>query len=134
MVATLKAKSQLTIPASVVKQAGLKTGDTFDVRYQDGNIVLTPMVYVTLEEANEMRYAKEMDKRYEEMLDGNYVSHDSKSSSPFDSAYEEGTGDYIERVARAVRTSKKQLEQGKSYEGAGTLFEMLKERRPEVWA
>ena len=44
------------------------------------------------------------------------------------------TDEYIERVAQAVRTSKKQFAQGERYEGADTLFEMLKERRPEVWA
>ena len=54
MVATLKAKSQVTIPASVVKQAGLKTGDAFDVKYQSGNIVLKPMVLVAREEATDM--------------------------------------------------------------------------------
>ena len=67
MVATLKAKSQVTIPASVVKQAGLKTGDAFDVKYQNGSIVLTPVVYVTREEADELAYAREMDRRYEEI-------------------------------------------------------------------
>ena len=61
---------------SVIKQAGLKTGDAFDVKYQNGNIVLTPMVYVTRKEADELAYAREMDRRYEEMLAGNYVAHD----------------------------------------------------------
>ena len=41
MVATLKAKSQVAIPACVVEEAGLKIGDAFDVVYQNGNKVLT---------------------------------------------------------------------------------------------
>ena len=41
MVATLKAKSQVTIPACIVEEAGLKVGDAFDVVYQNGNKVLT---------------------------------------------------------------------------------------------
>ena len=41
---------------------------------------------------------------------------------------------YIERVADAVRKSKQEFTEGKSYEGSDALFEMLKEKRPEVWA
>ena len=75
MVATLKAKSQVTIPACIVEEAGLKVGDAFDVVYQNGNIVLTPIVYVTREDAASLKFAKEMDARYERMLDGNFVQH-----------------------------------------------------------
>ena len=42
--------------------------------------------------------------------------------------------EYIERVASAVRKSKQEFETGKSYKGSEALFEMLKEKRPEVWA
>lgn len=76
MVVTLKSKSQVTIPASVVKEAGLKTGDVFDVAYQNGSIVLTPMVYVTRKEADALNFAEKMDKRYKKMLEGNFVQHD----------------------------------------------------------
>ncbi len=41
---------------------------------------------------------------------------------------------YVERVATAVRKSKQEFATGKRYEGSDTLFEMLKERKPEVWA
>ena len=41
---------------------------------------------------------------------------------------------YIERVASAVRKSKREFETGKSYKGSEVLFEKLKENRPEVWA
>ena len=76
MVAILKSKSQLTIPACVVKEAGFKPGDAFDVAYQNGSIILTPMVYVTREDARALNFANEMDARYERMLDGNFVHHD----------------------------------------------------------
>ena len=115
MVATLKAKSQVTIPASVVKQAGLKTGDAFDVKYENGNIVLTPMVYVTRKEADS-------------------IANTQNWNASFDCVYEEDTDEYIERVTQAVRESKEQFVEGKSYVGADTLFEMLKQKRPEVWA
>lgn len=115
MVATLKAKSQVTIPASVIKQAGLKTGDAFDVKYQNGNIVLTPMVYVTRDEAEGFANPQNLTASYDE-------------------SFEEETDEYIERVAQAVRESKEQFAEGKSYVGANNLFEMLKQKRPEVWA
>ena len=75
MVATLKAKSQVTIPAGVVKEAGLKTGDMFDVVYENGNIVLTPIVYVTRKDAAALNFAQKMDKRYTRMLEGNFTQH-----------------------------------------------------------
>ncbi len=46
----------------------------------------------------------------------------------------EETDEYVERVAAAVRKSKKEFAAGRSYEGSDTLFEMLKEKKPEVWA
>lgn len=76
MVATLKAKSQVTIPACVVKEAGLKTGDTFDVIYENGSIILTPIVYVTRKNAAALNFAQEMDERYTRMLEGNFTQHD----------------------------------------------------------
>ena len=41
---------------------------------------------------------------------------------------------YIDRVVSAVRKSKQEYADGKFYEGSEALFEMLKEKRPEVWA
>ena len=76
MIASLKSKSQVTIPACVLKEAGLKVGDSFDVTYKDGNIVLTPMVFVSRKEAEVLSFANKMDETYERMLDGDYVSHD----------------------------------------------------------
>ena len=42
--------------------------------------------------------------------------------------------EYIERVAAAVRKSKQEFADGKFYEGSEALFEVLKQKRPEVWA
>lgn len=44
MLVELKAKSQMTIPKSVVSELGLNVGDQFEVVIQDGNIVLIPIV------------------------------------------------------------------------------------------
>ncbi len=41
---------------------------------------------------------------------------------------------YVEQVALALRKSKQQFAAGKSYAGSETLFKMLKEKRPELWA
>ncbi len=76
MVATLKAKSQVTIPANVVREAGLRTGDAFDVVYRDGSIVLTPVVYVSRKDAEALGFAQDMDARYERMLQGDHIRHD----------------------------------------------------------
>ena len=42
--------------------------------------------------------------------------------------------EYIERVACALRKSKQQFSEGKSYRGSETLFKKLKEKQPELWA
>ena len=47
-------------------------------------------------------------------------------------ANEEGD-EYVERIARAVRKSKQQFSEGRSYKGSDALFAMLEERKPEVW-
>ena len=44
MTAELKAKSQVTIPMSIVKSMSLKQGDLFDVFEENGRIVLVPVV------------------------------------------------------------------------------------------
>jgi AbrB family looped-hinge helix DNA binding protein len=44
MIAELKAKSQVTIPKSVVSELGLAQGDLFDVVVEDGNVVFVPVV------------------------------------------------------------------------------------------
>ena len=47
MIAELKDRSQLTIPKTVVKEMGLKTGDQFEIVVDSGEIRLVPVVVYT---------------------------------------------------------------------------------------
>ena len=48
MIATIRKRSQITLPSEIVAKLGLAEGDQLDVREQDGTIVLLPMsVYPT---------------------------------------------------------------------------------------
>ena len=48
MIATIRKRSQITLPSEIVAKLGLNEGDQLDVREQDGTIVLFPMtVYPT---------------------------------------------------------------------------------------
>ncbi len=48
MIATIRKKSQITLPSEIVTKLGLSEGDQLDVREQDGTIVLLPLaVYPT---------------------------------------------------------------------------------------
>jgi len=44
MLAELKAKSQVTIPKKIVDNLKLSQGDKFEIREENGAIVLTPVV------------------------------------------------------------------------------------------
>lgn len=76
MVVKLKEKSQVTIPAAVVREIGLKQGDSFDVSVLNGQVVLTPVVYVSREEQKKIAFAREMDSIYRQMRAGNEVKRD----------------------------------------------------------
>ena len=45
-VSTLKEKGQITLPAEIRKRLAAKTGDLFDVRIEDGKIVMIPQKLV----------------------------------------------------------------------------------------
>jgi AbrB family looped-hinge helix DNA binding protein len=48
MIATLRKRSQITIPVEIIKKLGLSEGDKLDVMEKDGAIMLLPMaVYPT---------------------------------------------------------------------------------------
>jgi AbrB family looped-hinge helix DNA binding protein len=47
----LKSKSQVTIPAALIKKMNLKAGDKFDVTEVEGKILLTPVMMVPKEQA-----------------------------------------------------------------------------------
>lgn len=54
MLAEMKAKSQVTIPSSVVKEMGLERGDMFEVYAEDGIIKFVPVVVYPKAEAEKL--------------------------------------------------------------------------------
>jgi antitoxin MazE len=44
MLAEIRERSQITIPAEIIKKIGAKIGDKFDVIVRDGGIFLCPVV------------------------------------------------------------------------------------------
>ena len=51
MVVELRQKSQITIPADILKALNLKTGDKLEFMVQDGKIIVQPVVTVPKEQA-----------------------------------------------------------------------------------
>lgn len=44
MLAEIRGRSQITIPAEIIKKMGISEGDKFDVMEKDGGIFLCPVV------------------------------------------------------------------------------------------
>ena len=44
MLAELRGRSQITIPAEIIKKLGISEGDKFDITEKDGGIFLCPVV------------------------------------------------------------------------------------------
>lgn len=44
MLAEMRGRSQITIPAEIVKKLGISEGDKFDITEKDGGIFLCPVV------------------------------------------------------------------------------------------
>ena len=44
MLAELRSRSQITIPAEIIKHLGISEGDKFEVMEKDGGIFLCPVV------------------------------------------------------------------------------------------
>ena len=68
MIATIRKRSQITLPSEIITKLGLNEGDQLDVREQDGTIVLFPMsVYPTkyIEWRSSMAYRITYTKRFE---------------------------------------------------------------------
>jgi len=57
MLVELKQKSQVTIPAELLKKLKLKTGDKLDIEEKDGRLVITPVVVIPRDQM--WFYAKE---------------------------------------------------------------------------
>lgn len=51
MVTELRSKSQITLPASIVKKLDLKIGDKIELNIEDGKIVITPVITVPKSQA-----------------------------------------------------------------------------------
>jgi antitoxin MazE len=51
MVIELRQKSQVTIPADILKALNLKTGDKLEFTIQDGKIIMQPVVTVPKDQA-----------------------------------------------------------------------------------
>ena len=55
MIATLRKRSQITIPVEVIKKLGLSEGDKLDVMEKDGAIVLLPMAVYPTKYINDLK-------------------------------------------------------------------------------
>lgn len=51
MITELRSKSQITLPASIVKELDLKAGDKIELMIEDGKIVITPVITVPKSQA-----------------------------------------------------------------------------------
>ncbi|MBA1337116.1 MAG: hypothetical protein HPY66_3552 [Firmicutes bacterium] len=51
MVVELRQKSQVTIPADILKALNLKTGDKLEFSVQDGKIIIQPVVTIPKDQA-----------------------------------------------------------------------------------
>ena len=45
MIATIRKRSQITLPSEIVTKLGLSEGDQLDIMEQDGTIMLFPMTF-----------------------------------------------------------------------------------------
>ena len=55
MLAELRSRSQITIPAEIIKHLGISEGDKFEVMEKDGGIFLCPVVVYPKEKLILMR-------------------------------------------------------------------------------
>jgi len=60
MLVELKQKSQVTIPAELLKKMNLKTGDKLDIEEREGRLVITPVVIIPRDQL--WYYSKEWQK------------------------------------------------------------------------
>jgi len=54
----IKAKSQVTLPNTLLKQVGLKVGDFLEAKEVKGNIILTPQSFIDLRLAKSLEDVK----------------------------------------------------------------------------
>lgn len=51
MLTEIRSRSQITIPADIIKKLNLKQGDTLDVEIEDNQIILRPVIAIPKEQA-----------------------------------------------------------------------------------
>ncbi len=54
MLAELRSRSQITIPAEIIKKLGISEGDTFEITEKDGGIFLCPVVVYPKKKVEEL--------------------------------------------------------------------------------
>jgi AbrB family looped-hinge helix DNA binding protein len=76
MLAELRSKSQITIPAEIIKKLGISEGDKFDIAEKDGGIFLCPVVVYPKHKINQIakiiknsKHEIENQKAYEDVTD-----------------------------------------------------------------
>ena len=73
MLAEIRGRSQITIPAEIVKKMGISEGDKFDIVEKDGGIFLCPVVVYPKDKIAKMIKESESDianqKAYENVGD-----------------------------------------------------------------
>lgn len=70
----MRARSQITIPAEIVKSLGIKEGDKFEVIEKDGGIFLCPVVVYPKKEM--LRIAKLIKETEIDYENGNLKTYD----------------------------------------------------------
>lgn len=70
MLAELRSRSQLTIPAEIIKSLGLSEGDKFEVVERDGGIFLCPVVV----------YPKEKLQKLAELIKSSDIENTNRSA------------------------------------------------------
>lgn len=74
MMIEMRARSQITIPAEIVKSLGIKEGDKFEVIEKDGGIFLCPVVVYPKKEM--LRIAKLIKETEIDYENGNLKTYD----------------------------------------------------------
>ena len=73
MLAEYRARSQITLPKTIVKKIGLAVGDVLDITVRDGGVFMMPVEVVPKKTCNDS-LKSEMEKR--ELLQGLFGSID----------------------------------------------------------
>lgn len=61
--ATITSKMQLTLPVSIARKIGIKSGQKVTVSEKDGDIIITPAERLVKELAGSLKYLKKKDNK-----------------------------------------------------------------------